>query len=776
MVASPSALAPGLLPTPRTRIIGRDTEVATARSLLLDDAVPLLTLTGPGGVGKTRLALAITAEFSDRFADGVTWLDLSPLKDASLISTSLIRALGLIPAAHTPPTANLVRHLRPRQTLLLFDNCEHLLTHSADLIAQIITSCPAVQVLATSRSPLRLRAEHILPVEPLQLPAEHLSAIEALAQNASVQLFVERARAIRPAFQLDATNALSVTTICRQLDGLPLAIELAAARSALLPPRALLRHMDERLKLLRGGARDLPARQRTLREAIAWSYELLNSEQQAVFCRLAVFASGFTLDGAEAVSQLPGEAGDDVLDTLGILIDASLLKTEGVADETRFSMFETIREFALERLRVSGEEHTVRRQHAAWCLALAERAGPLWVSDLVPELHDRLEADQDNLRTALAWLETAGDGETALRIGGALGTFWLARWYLGEGRRWIARALALREGADAGVVARALHAAGTLAMFQGDYDQSHEHLGECLGIQRGLGDMRGAYGALSSLAGAAEYQGNDDRAIALYEESLTLGRAADHPVMIAYALLNLADAAFRQGDLDRTHTLSIEGLALSRRADHWGYIALSLCNVAQVQLARGCQVEAAARYDESLTFAEAKRSRFMIANSLVGFAAVAIATGQPVVAARLLGVVQRTCEASSHPVLPHHFQQRRTLAGTRAALADTTFMMAWEAGRALPLDAAIARARDVASAFRDEAGIGTASAQMSYDLTLREVEVLRLLASGCSNADIARTLFISRRTATTHVSHIYAKLGVTSRAEAIALAHHHGLA
>jgi ATP/maltotriose-dependent transcriptional regulator MalT len=438
-------------------------------------------------------------------------------------------------------------------------------------------------------------------------------------------------------------------------------------------------------------------------------------------------------------------------------------------------MFETIREFALDRLKASGEEDAVRERHAAWCLALAERESPPILGELVPGLHDRLEAHHDNLRAALAWLEAVGDGETALRITGALGTFWFLRGYLGEGRRWVSHALNKREGVDTGVVARALQTAGTLALFQGDYGQADSQLEECLGIQRGLGDANGAYAALTVLASAAEYQGNDDRAIALYEDALALGRAAAHPVMIAFAVANLADASYRTNDLERALALSVEGVHLSRQVDHWWCLAGSLCNVAQVELARGRPAEAAALYEQSLSYSEAMRSNFMIADALSGFAGVALADGQPIIAARLLGVVQGICDASSHPVLPHYFQHRRALADTRVALVDDTFMSAWEAGRVLPLDTAVAEAHEVAAAFREKAAISAQKPQSTHGLSVRELEVLRLLVAGRSNAEMAERLFISRRTATTHVSHIYAKLGVASRAEAIALAHRHGL-
>ena len=427
------------LPIPRTRLIGREDERAIAHSLLVADRVPLLTLTGPGGVGKTRLALAIATDVADRFSDGIAWIDLAPLVDASLVPTTVLHAFGLPPPPRIPVVEALARHLRSRKLLLLFDNCEHVLAETADLIARLLAACPDVQSLATSRAPLRLQGEHILPVDPMALPASDFLPLDTLALNESVRLFIERARAVRPTFQLDAGNALSIAAICRHLDGLPLALELAAARTAMLSPNALLAQMSDRLRLLRGGARDRPARQQTMREAIAWSYDLLTPDQQTLFRRLAVFAGGFTMEAAAAVASTFRD-GEDVLDSLGVLIEASLVKIESLADEPRIGILETIREFGLERL-VASEEDSIRHQHAEWYLGQATAFAPGMPIAGETALLDRLSVELENLRAALDWFATRGDAESLARFTGSLTWFWYLRGHAREGLGWQLRAL-----------------------------------------------------------------------------------------------------------------------------------------------------------------------------------------------------------------------------------------------------------------------------------------------------------------------------------------------
>ena len=326
MATSASALPPGSSPIPRTRLIGREAERAAAQAYLIDEAVSLLTLTGPGGVGKTRLALTIAQDVTASFADGLAWVDLAPVMDPTLAPATLAAALEFVPSPDRPIAAELARHLRTRQTLLLLDNCEHLASAVADLVAVLLAACPAVQVLATSRAALKLRDERQLPVDPLPVPPPDVSSLAAVAENAAVRLFAERARAVRPAFRLDDANAETVAALCRHLDGLPLAIELAAARMTVLSPEALLAQMADPLRLLRGGARDAPARQQTMRDTIAWSYGLLRPEGQTLFRRLAVFVGGFALDAAAAVSQSPSDVGIDTLEGLTALADHHLVR------------------------------------------------------------------------------------------------------------------------------------------------------------------------------------------------------------------------------------------------------------------------------------------------------------------------------------------------------------------------------------------------------------------------------------------------------------------
>ena len=350
-----------LPPIPRTRLIGRERERVAGSALLIAEAVALLTLTGPGGVGKTRLALAVAEAVAGQFAGGVAWIDLAPLSDGELVPVAVATATGITPAPGSSIEAELARHLQRRQVLLLIDNCEHLLTPTAALLSHLLASCPALQVLATSRARLHIRGEYVHPVEPLPVPPSSDRSAESVARNEAVRLFVDLARAAGAALRLDETNAPTVAALCRQLDGLPLAIELAAARAALLPPEVLLDQMRDRFSLLRDGSRDAPTRQQTIGDTIAWSYDLLSPEEQMVFRRLAVFSGGFTPSAAQQVAGDWSGPDGDILRGLGSLLDQSLIRRVEGTGEPRFTMLETIREFGLERLAASGEEAAMRR-------------------------------------------------------------------------------------------------------------------------------------------------------------------------------------------------------------------------------------------------------------------------------------------------------------------------------------------------------------------------------------------------------------------------------
>ena len=428
----------GSLPRPRTRLVGRQQEIALARTLLLEDAVPLLTLTGPGGIGKTRLALAIAHEMEAQFSDGVAFVDLAPLADPALLTSTVARAVGITVETGTDPETYLLSALRARQLLLVLDNCEHVLDPVAALAGRMLRGCPALQMLATSRAALRLQGEQILPVAPLPI-----AVTEENTRDDAVTLFAQRARASDPTFVVDETTRPTIVAICQRLDGLPLGIELAAAWTRLLSPSALLDRLSARLLDLTGGARDLPARQQTLRDTIAWSHDLLGEAERVLFHRLGVFTGGFSLAAATAVTRRPGEAETDVLTALAALVDQNLVQrgNDAGTPEPRFFMLETIREFATERLEESGNSEAMHAAHAAFFLALAEDSRPALEGMEQADWMARLEAEHPNLRVALAWGIDHDDADTTLRLAAALWPFWksdptFAKHAVGWSPRW----------------------------------------------------------------------------------------------------------------------------------------------------------------------------------------------------------------------------------------------------------------------------------------------------------------------------------------------------
>jgi predicted ATPase/class 3 adenylate cyclase len=556
---------PNNLPLQPTRFLGREQETVAVREYLLREEVRLLTLTGPGGSGKTRLGLQVAADLSDAFPDGVFFVALAPITDPSLVAATIAQALAVRETAGRPLLETLREYLQDKQLLLLLDNFEQVVT-AGGLVAELLACCPRLKVLVTSREALHLRGEQEFPVPPLALPdLRRLPPIEALSQYSAVELFIQRAIAVKPDFVVTNENAPAVAEICHRLDGLPLAIELAAARSKLLPPQALLERLESRLKLLVGGARDLPARQQTLRGAIAWSYELLEESEKTLFRRLSVFVGGCSLGAAEAVGNAEGDLGVDVLEGVAALVDKCLMQQEEVSGgEARLIMPELIREYARERLEESGEAEAIHRQHAHFFLALAEEADPALRGPDQAEWLRRLETEHENLRAALTWSAERQEGEAGLLLGAALSRFWTVRGYLTEGRELLAGLLAVSGHRTAARV-KVINSAGLLACEQQDYEAARALHQEGLAISRELADERGIADSLNNLGWVACEQGDSEAARALCKESMAIWRGLGDERGIADSLHALGSAAQRQGDYQAAQSLFEESIAIWRK-------------------------------------------------------------------------------------------------------------------------------------------------------------------------------------------------------------------
>src|SRR5438270_4049363 len=588
------------LPLQLTPLIGREHEVTAVVRLLRREKVRLVTFTGPGGTGKTRLALQVASclrallagkgskrgakELRDVFAGGVIFVSLASLNDPMLVIPTIARALGIRDNMGQPVFARLVEVLQQKQVLLLLDNFEQIV-EAAPQVADLLTSCPQLKLLVTSREVLHVRSEHEFAVPPLALPdPAHLPKLAALARAPSVALFLQRAQAVRPEFKLTSTNAKAVAEICVRLDGLPLAIELAAARMKLLSPQALLARLDRPLNMLTGGARDVPARQQTLRNTIEWSYQLLSAREQRLFRWLSVFVSGCTLQAAEAICDLPDDEAGYMLDGVASLVDKSLLKrveqTEEGSEDQRLLMLETIREYGVEVLTASGESNAARQAHAGYFLHLAEEAEPALKGPLLVAWLDRLEREHDNLRAALQWALEKGRGEIALRLGIALERFWVVRGLRNEGRTFLERALTGSAGVAADVRAKALLAAARLAFNQSNYEQGEVLAQQGLALFRGLGDRRGIALSLNRLGVAAWRRGDFRSARVLLEEDLTLFREMGDRDRVAWSLFMHGLLDNKQGEFAGASSRFEESLVLFRELGNKRGIAASLTQLA----------------------------------------------------------------------------------------------------------------------------------------------------------------------------------------------------
>ena len=650
---------PNNLPIQATPFIGRERELEVVRQRLLRPEVRLLTLTGTGGAGKTRLALQSAADLLDEFPAGVFFIPLAPIGEATLVVSAIASALGVREGAGKPLMNALKDYLHQKQLLLVLDNFEQVAS-AAPLVSELWAAAPRLKMLVTSREMLRLYGEHNYPVPPLALPdPKHLPALERLRQYEAVQLFIERAQAAKAGFAITNENAPAVAEICARLAGLPLAIELAAARVRLLSPPAILARLS--LKLLTGGARDLPARQQTMRAAIGWSYDLLVAAEQTLFRRLAVFVGGCTLEAVEAVCNAENDLPMDILDGLGSLADKSLVEHDEFGNEPRFRMLETLREYALERLEESGEAEALRRRHAQCHLTLAEKADSELRGPRAAARLDWFEMEHDNLRAALAWSLGQATADADIEMGMTLTTlmagFWNIRGHLSEGREWLAKALALKPKKSASR-ALVLIWAGYLAYSQGDYASARALYEESLAIERELGDKAGIATSLNNLGLVAKAQGDYASARALHEESLAIWRELGNKAGIAMSLNNLGNVAYAQGDYTSARALHEESLGIKRELGDKAGIAKSLYNLGEL----------------------------------------AGVTHEPERAAQLFGAAEALRVLINTPITTQERAEYDGAVGAvKAQMDEAAFAAAWEAGRKMTMEEAVAYALESAT-------------------------------------------------------------------------------
>lgn len=714
-------------PTP---LVGRAGELKLAGQLLLRDEVRLLTLIGVAGAGKTRLAQALAESALDLFTDGVFFVDLARVEDPTLVTAAIADVVGVREARHDSLLERLEVVLSRRRVLLVLDNFEHILP-AAEQVAELLAVCPDVKIVATSRASLRLRWEHVFPVPPLPLanPAAGTDVAQVW-ESPAVQLFVQRARAIDPSFDITSTNAPTIAQICARVDGLPLAIELAAARTRHLPLHVLLSRLASRMDVLVEGARDLPSRHRTLRNAITYSYELLNSEEQRLFHHLAVFAGGCTTDAAVAVTSDTSDSEAVILDRLESLVDKSLLQRHHYPDGAlRFRMLETIREYALEGLESSGSLLDLQNRWIDYFVDLAHRSRLALLGRDQGATVAALELERDNLLAALRWCIDAGDAVRGLQLAAALWQFWNVRGLFTEGRAWLTELLALPAATSRTALrANALSAAGDLAYSQGDDAAAETMHSEALSIWRELGDRRGVAATLETLGALAYGRGECERAVGFLEESLLVKR---------------------------------------ERQDRWG-IASTLHHLGEVALIQGHHSSARTRFEGSLLEWVELGDMWSVAQVLESFAGLAQARGQSVRALRLAGSAAALRERLGplYDSRIHSVKLQKVLQSAEEFLGSDRARDATADGRRMDLEAAVLYARTVEEAPAAAAAPTALPAQGPLAwLTPREREVAALLLRGMSNRHIAEELVITERTAETHVCRILSKLGLDSRAQ-----------
>jgi predicted ATPase/DNA-binding SARP family transcriptional activator len=694
MLTPPQAKRKPTLPLPATRLIGRDDTLATIRQTLAAGA-RLLTLVGPPGVGKTRLAMAVAAELNATFPDGVWFIDLAPIRNSDLVPTALAQALGV--PANTQPmlTDILTNYLRDFHGLLVFDNFEQVLAAAA-LLRTLLATCPHLRILVTSRRRLRLRWEHVVAPPPLTLPNLHGPLdIDTVMQSAAVQLFVERTRAGTPTFELNTENAPTIAQLVVRLDGLPLALELAAAHSTLLPPAALLARLTQRRPLPTNTIRDLPARHQTLESAIAISYNLLEPPAQRMFRRLAIFVGGWTLDSAEAIAD-SDLLGIGMVDVLAALVDQSLAQVEEQEDGTlRFVMLETLREYAQRQLAASGELLDMQQQHAQYFVDLAQQAKYHSGGADRSAWFEKVDRDIDNLRAVLTWAVEGGDIEAGMRLSDALWRFWESRGLLSEAQHWLDRILA-REGGTPTLRAGALNSAGAIAHRQGNLSKARTLFTSALALRRSLGVQQDIASALNNLGMSLTSLGDYTQATTLLEESLAIKRALGDTNAVGSTLNNLGLMKLYQGEYQCAAVLFEEALGLWRTIGQSWCLIGALTNLGLTTVLQGRYHQAQSLFAESLQRASAERHRYLITECIEGLAMLSVSYGAWEHAIRLFGAAQHIREQINAPWSANdHRLFDSTLATAQIVLGADDYMREWNDGYALTEEQAITEAERV---------------------------------------------------------------------------------